>query len=433
MPVISNFTLAANPANVLSMSARADVRVADSVVVRFGLSATDSATPAVRIVGDSARLLLLGLRASMTYRAQPVAFNACGSTAGDVLLFTTGVLPADLPTYTAAGTAPSPGYVVFAAGNYGLVIDNTGRVVWYHRFVNGPGLNFQAQPNGRFVARPAAGTALVPVWIEIGADNTVTRTMGCARGLVPRLHDMLALEDGSYWLLCDETRTVDLSAQGDSPSARVLGTGVQHRSAAGDLLFEWSPFDHLAVELDVLDPNDRSASVINWTHGNAFDLDADGNLLVSFRNLNEVVKIDTRTGALLWRLGGAHNQFAFDAPTPAFVHQHGVRARGNGVLLLDNLGEPGGSRAERYVIDATASIARMSAAYGMLARLTGDVGGSAQGMSDGHTLVSFGSGNGVEEYDATGTMVWKLLGSTGYVFRAQRVRSLYTPGVGDAR
>jgi hypothetical protein len=47
--------------------------------------------------------------------------------------------------------------------------------------------------------------------------------------------------------------------------------------------------------------------------------------------------------------------------------------------------------------------------------------------------VSFGSAGGVEEYDAAGTVVWRLTGNPGYVFRAQRIRSLYHPGVADPR
>jgi hypothetical protein len=54
-------------------------------------------------------------------------------------------------------------------------------------------------------------------------------------------------------------------------------------------------------------------------------------------------------------------------------------------------------------------------------------------LGGGHTLVSYGSGAGVEEYDATGKVVWRLTGNPGYVFRAQRIRSLYRPGVGDPR
>jgi hypothetical protein len=47
--------------------------------------------------------------------------------------------------------------------------------------------------------------------------------------------------------------------------------------------------------------------------------------------------------------------------------------------------------------------------------------------------VSYGSGAGVEEYDRLGEVAWKLAGNPGYVFRAQRIRSLYQPGVGDPR
>jgi hypothetical protein len=44
-------------------------------------------------------------------------------------------------------------------------------------------------------------------------------------------------------------------------------------------------------------------------------------------------------------------------------------------------------------------------------------------------LVSFGSGARVEEYDSSGLVVWRILGNAGYVFRAQRIESLYAPTV----
>jgi len=434
-PEISAGSVAQNPTNVLSVFVTASVRRADSVIVRFGVTALDSATPAFIPAGDTISAAILGLRSSTEYGAQLVAFNRCGATPSDILPFVTAALPSDLPAYTAAGPAPAPGYVVFAAGKYGVVIDNTGRVVWYHRFPNGPGLNFQAQPDGRYAARPSAPAGDVGSWVEVAPSGDIARTFGCAHGFAPRMHDLIAEPDGSYWLLCDETRTMDLSAQGASPQARVLGANVQRRNAVGDVLFEWSPFDHLEVDLSLLDSVDRAGPVINWTHGNALDLDSDGNLLVSFRNLSEVTKIDTRTGAVMWRMGGARNQFTLaNGATPTFVHQHGLRATGVGqLLLLDNLGDPAGSRAERYQVDGAHETARLSAAYGASAGLVGQIGGSAQALADGHTLVSFGSGGGVEEYDASGGLVWRLEGNPGYVFRAQRIRSLYRPGVGDPR
>lgn len=434
-PAIGGVMITSNPANVLSAVVRAEVRAADSILAYFGTASIDSATPATSMRGESVHLSILGLRASTSYRAQLVAFNACGRAQSEIVAFTTNALPADLPSYTATGSAPSPGYVVFAAGSYGLVIDNTGRVVWYHRFPNGAGLAFQAQPNGMYTARPTVKAGEIANWIEVGIDGTIGRTLGCARGLQPRAHDMIAAEDGSYWLLCDETRVVDLSAQGASPAARVLGAGIQHRSASGDVLFEWSAFDHLAVELDLLSTPDRTAAVINWTHANALDVDRDGTVLLSFRNLNEITKIDGRTGAVLWRLGGSHNQFALqNGALPAFVHQHGVRAPGDGsILLLDNLGQAEGTRAERYMLDPAHGEAVLRDSFSSSRHVIGEIGGSAQRLPNGHTLVSFGNGNGVEEYDASGGVVWRLMDPTGYVFRAQRIHSLYTPGVGDAR
>ena len=423
--------------NVLSGAVTAEVLDADSLAVRFGEAgfALDGVTPALEVIPGVVKVPVFGLQAATSYALQLVAFNRCGMAQGEILTFTTGALPADLPAYAATGSAPSPGYVVIAAGNYGLVIDNSGRVVWYHRFPNGPGLNFQAQPNGRYVARPNAAVAGPPAaWLELDPLGNITRTLGCARGLQPRMHDFLGEADGSYWVLCDEVRTVDLETAGGDADAQVLGTVVQHLTANGDLLFEWSPFDHLEVKLDDLTAADLAGQVINWTHGNALDLDGDGNLLVSFRNLNSLVKIDTRTGAVVWRMGGSHNEFVFEnAPMPAFARQHSLRVTGHGrLLLLDNLGEPA-SRAERYEFDEAGRSVRLSGSYTSSGSVIAQVGGTAQDLPGGRTLVSFGNGASVEEYDAAGNVVWRLEGNPGYIFRAQRIQSLYRPGTGDPR
>jgi hypothetical protein len=173
---------------------------------------------------------------------------------------------------------------------------------------------------------------------------------------------------------------------------------------------------------------------VNWTHGNALDLAPDGNLIVSFRNLGEITKIDVKTGAVMWRLGGRRNAFTIvDAPAAGFVGQHGVRVAGQGaVLLLDNLGTPGESRAERYALDERAMTARLVGSYSAVPAAVTEIGGSVQGLSAGHTLVSFGMAGRVEEYDAAGRVAWRVEPTGSYVFRAQRIRSLYAPGA-DAR
>jgi hypothetical protein len=433
-PAIDAAVVTPTEYNVLSAVVSVRVRRADSVAVRFHPadepSAADSMTPPMPALVDAATVPVLGLLPDRSYVVRPVAYGAGGTTVGDALAITTGSLPADLPSYVAGGADPSPGYVVFAAGLYGVVIDNTGRVVWYHAFPQGPGLNFQAQPNGRYAARPPGTPG---VWVELDVLGNQTRTLGCARGLPARFHDLLAARDGSYWIMCDDTRTMDLTGVGGVAGAQVTGTVVQHVSASNELLFEWNPFDHF--DITDLPLADRTGASVNWTHGNALDLDSDGHLVVSFRSLSEVTKIDTRTGAVVWRMGGLRNQLTFvEQPSPAFARQHGLRVVGPAELsLLDNMGDAAGSHAERYVVDDVQRTARLVASYGSDPAVIARLGGTTQPLPGDRTLVSFGNGDRVEEYDGQGQVVWRIDGDPGYVFRAQRIRSLYRPGAGDPR
>ena len=437
-PTIGIPAVKANVHNTLSAVVAVRVRNADSAAVQFHLDdaplAGDSISAVVHTLGDSVAIPALGLLPARRYALSVVAYGTGGSVVGGAVKFTTDALPQDLPQYVASGSDPSPGYVVFAAGVYGVVIDNTGRVVWYRRFPEGPGLNFMAQPNGRYVARPTTSDPTdVESWLELDPLGNVTRTFGCARGLQSRFHDVIGERDGSYWLMCDETRTMDLSGIGGMASALVSGTVVEHIGASGTLLFHWTAFDHFAIT--DLDPADRAGANVNWTHGNALDFDADGNLIVSFRNLGEITKIHSQTGAVMWRMGGRRNQFAFlDTPSPAFLRQHSVRASApDGIILLDNVGNSSESRVERYSVNEAARVARQTQSYGSMPGVVTQIGGSVQNLPGGRTLVSFGTAGRVEEFNAAGQRVWRIDGNPGYVFRAQRIRSLYAPGVGTPR
>ena len=437
-PAIVSATVAPEAENALAALVTVRVQRADSVAVRYGLTAAASpgwlTTPAVPVVGDAATVPLLGLLPEQSYALRVVAWGKGATTESEPRELTTGTLPADLPHFVASGTDPAPGFVVFAAGRYGLVIDNSGRVVWYRRFENGTGLAFMAEPNGHYALRPPTpAPGDIEPWLEVDASGAVTRTLSCARGLQPRPHDLLLDPDGSYLILCAETRTMDLSALGGAANARVTGTVLQRIAANGSLLFEWNPFDHFAIT--DLAAAERTGANVNWTHGNAFDRDTDGNYILSFRSLNEITKIDAATGAVIWRLGGERNEFYFPGlAMPAFVHQHGLRVVGDGtILLLDNIGDRLASRAERYAIDPTQHVARLVQSFSPLPPVVTEIGGSVQPVAGGHTLVSYGTAGRVEEYDASGRVVWRIDGDAGYVFRAQRILSLYAPGVGTAR
>src|SRR2546428_5063863 len=168
-PAILASAVADNPSNVLTAVVTGRVRHADSVAVRYGVagSALDSATPAVTLAVDSVLVPVLGLLPDTRYLLRFVAYAGDQTILGDTVGFATGTLPADLPRYVAAGADPSPGYVVFATGLYGLVIDNGGRGVWDHRLSpHRPRLHFEAQPPGPHVARPSVPAPPVrPPWV----------------------------------------------------------------------------------------------------------------------------------------------------------------------------------------------------------------------------------------------------------------------------
>ena len=434
-PIVRQASVSAGPHNVLSAVVTASFLESDSAAVRFGVAGgpLDSMTPAVPVGAGPVVLPVLGLLPSTSYRLQLVCYGAGGVGTSDTLSLATQALPSDLPVYSAGGTNPGPGFVAFGADPYGVVIDNTGRVVWYRRLDGGPTLNFQVQPTGRYTTSPIAPPAgdATP-WVEFDPLGDETRRMGCAGGLIARFHELLEESDGSYWLLCDDVRVMDLTPYGGQPGASVVGSAVQHVAAGGELLFSWTPFDHFAIT--DLDSASRTGATVNWTHGNAIAFAADGGLLVSFRSLNEVTKIDPVTGAVRWRMGGRANQFQFTGATHVFAGQHGLREVVPGILqLLDNRGLPADSRAVRYRVDEVARTVEQATSYFAAPPVTALLGGSTQAMAGGRILVAYGNGNRVQEYDATGAVVWEIHGNPGYVFRAQRIISLYQPGVPGAR
>lgn len=443
-PVITSVEVIAGAQNVLSATVLASTVAADSLRVRFGtaFAPLDSLTPAMAVgtagsAGTSGSTTVavpvLGLLPDTEYRMQLLAFRDGRVSASETVRHTTGSLPGDLPHYVTTGPDPTPGFVVLAAHPYGLVIDNGGRVVWYRRLEQGPTLNFQAQPNGRYATSPITPVAgdLHP-WVEYDALGNETRRLGCAGGLVARFHELVARPDGSWWVLCDEAREMDLTAVGGQARAIVTGTVVQHVGPDGASLFSWSPFDHFAIT--DLDPTRRTGPAVNWTHGNAIDFDVNGNPVVSFRSLDEITMIDRARGTVGWRLGGRANQFAMYGDSARFAGQHGMRVLGTGELqLFDNRGLSGDSRAMRIAFDPVDRTATVKATISAPPPVTALLGGSTQTLPRGRLLVAYGNGHRVQEYDADGRVMWEILSDPGYVFRAQRIRSLYRPGALDPR
>ena len=199
-------------------------------------------------------------------------------------------------------------------------------MVWYHASPNATFNSVQAQPAGLYsIAGPG------PVGSGFNLVNSLGEEVGtiACHGRPTRFHDVLLADANDAWVLCDETRSMDLSALGGQPAATVTATVVQHLSPTGSVLWEWNAFDHFAIT--DLPLADRAGAAVNFTHGNGIGFDSDSNLILGFRSLNEITKVNRTTGAVIWRFGGLANQFTIlNDPKGSFQHQHGVRWAGPG-------------------------------------------------------------------------------------------------------
>ena len=423
VPVFLGSTVSAIPENNLAALVSVKAGGYDSASVHYWITGAEAlTTPSFMFAPDSiARIPVLGLAATTDYQIETVLYLENEPAAADTASFRSGPVPDWIPAIGTSGTDTTAGYLAISLPDGGVIVDNTGRVVWYAYLPAGVLNSFQVHANGTYTLRDTPGTMYV-----LNVLGERIGTLPCV-GYPTRFHDVMILRDGSAWVMCDDNRTMDLSALGGHAEANVSATVIQHLSPGGQVLFEWNAFDHFAIT--DLPASERSGVGVNFTHGNSLELDVDGNLLASFRSLDEVTKINTTTGEVMWRLGGLANEFTFvNDPKGGFKRQHGVRLAGPGqIQLLDN-GEEAPSRLARYLINPVQKTALLVASFVDAPTTFTMVGGSTDYYPDGHAVVSFGRAGRVVEVDAVGNRAWELTGLDGtYVFRAERLANLYAP------
>ncbi len=409
-------------------------------------------TPRTPVTGCPASVNLLGLLSGVDYHTTIKLWSAEDSVTAAGPNANADTLPGDLPQVSimSRGTYPH-GMTAFAVLNpsrtdqgLALIVDSIGRIRWYFRSSRIiTDLQPQPQPIGRYTLAlanydPLAFTTLGYLGseyqeLDIGGD--FLRKWTVTGGYFTDNHDIRLSSRGTGALLGFDFRIMDLSSLGLSQSTQVIGNLLQEVDSTGAVLFSWNVFDHFSfadIDSAVVPLVTLSPTRIDWTHANALDVDRDGNYLVSFRHLSEVTKIDSRSGAVLWRMGGVRNVFHFDSDTNRFSFQHGVRRLASGNLLMFDNGNtrtPPFSRAIEYRLDEQAHSAAAVWQYRPTPDLFTFALGFAERLSDGNTLVTFGTRGVVQEVTPAGGLVWQLTVPNGlWIYRAYRIRSLYDLG-----
>jgi hypothetical protein len=153
-------------------------------------------------------------------------------------------------------------------------------------------------------------------------------------------HDILLMENGHYLVMSYDPQPVDMSqvVQGGDPEAIVVGLIIQEVDNNEIVYWQWRSWDHFEIT-DATDDINLLGDYIDYVHGNAFEFDQGGDLLLSSRHLDEITKIDWETGEVIWRFGllAKNNEFTILNDPWGFSHQHDVRVLPNGnITIYDN-------------------------------------------------------------------------------------------------
>ena len=275
---------------------------------------------------------------------------------------------------------PSAGYIFMATwdrnlphqyGNFIFVLDSIGHIIDSVR-VNGAPYDFRIQPNGLlsyalgdFVGNvPGPGEELQHIVLD--STFAVVDSFKMKNGYVADFHEFLMLPNGHVMMMSYHTIIFDMSTivPGGQTNCELVINIIQEQDLDRNVVFEWRNIDYIPITDSDLD---LTASRINYSTLNGFDLDDDGNILASFRNHSEIMKISRATGEVIWRMGSHRSEFTYvgeheeNAP---FYHarQHNILRLPNGNISLFDNGEfhqPPYSRGVEYAIDEVNKVATL--------------------------------------------------------------------------
>jgi hypothetical protein len=363
---------------------------------------------------------------------------------GPVSEYKTPDLPAALAQATIALTGtPSGGYSMAPIAGldghgYLIIFDSLGTIRWYRDF--GPEVVFATtqQEDGHitaFVGQSTGFNEASGVYVEVTSTGDSVRSVTAVGSSYTDPHELLESFDSqgnrrADYLFGYGFRAFDRTEEGGGPSDSIAVHQVLRIGTSGKVDTLISGDEHWGVADDVAPP-----LIADLDHPNSIDFDLDGGVIVSYRDLSAVVKVNRRTHQILWQLGGARNQFTFvNDPLGGFDSQHTARILPDGHLLIFDNGwthSPPASRAVEYVLDPVRMTATMVWQYSANPPIFNDFTGSAQRLANGNTVVAFTREGIVDEVRPDGTLlargtVESAFGRIATPYRVTRIKSFYS-------
>ena len=228
-------------------------------------------------------------------------------------------------------------------------------------------------------------------------------------GYQSECHDFELLPNGHILMPGYYTTLADIRSAWPAayPRAEVSGAIIQELDGNRSVVWQWRTWDHFNWS-DFADwgPQSTGSLIAGW-HVNAVRLDPiDGNLLVA--TSGEAMKINRQTGDVMWRLGGAFNQFSFAGVTPQEglrqVAGHDFHRLPNGNYLLLNNGAADGTRTSQvheYQLDEVHKVATHVWQYIPTNNIATWTRGNAQRLPNGNTFIGWGTSTNGQSPDCT--------------------------------
>ena len=155
------------------------------------------------------------------------------------------------------------------------------------------------------------------------------------------LHDFIMLSEDHFYTMAIYEKPVHNIPDSLHPAPHIkVGAAIIQEVRDGKVVWQWDATHFPEFYSSSRERNhfDDTSHTADYMHFNAMAIDPrDSNLICSFRNTNQVIKINHRTGAIMWRLGGDNSDFPM-TEQQKFLRQHDAKlTAGNTTLtLLDN-------------------------------------------------------------------------------------------------
>jgi hypothetical protein len=330
-------------------------------------------------------------------------------------------------TITTAANATAPGYIFLTpasgTGLWGpLIVDDKGSPVWFRKTPEPAtvAIDFKVQQyqnksvltwwEGTIGGTGGQGVGQGEFVLADQSYREITRVRAASTDQADQ-HDFVITPTDTALFWVYEGIPYDLTALG-GPANGVLFDGVIQEVdiATGKKLFEWRARDHVAVDESYAPlPEGASAHLpYDYFHANSVGLAADGNILVSSRHTWTTYKINRKTGAVMWRLGGKKSDITLDEKSK-FAWQHDFRQRRDGTYSVFDNGagvtkvHPQ-SRGLVMKIDENARTATFVKEFLHPTVLSAPTQGAFRELVDGGSLIGWGQIPYFTEYAPDGTV-----------------------------